>query len=1138
MLLVTPSALGPTTVTVTASDGSGSVSDAFVVTVTDNLPPVVVDPPGDATLVLGDDPLVIDLAAAFTDPEGEELTYACQSSAPGIASVSDCAGGTLTVTPEATGAATITITVSDGSNNIEADFMVTVVLENPPPTVDSPIPDASLALGDAPLVVGPRHRLRRSQRRRADVRVLVECARRGVGGGLRGRHTDGDGRKRGPGHDHRDGERSRRGERVGCVRGDGDESAAGGRRARSPISRSSSAATPFAVDLDTVFVDPNGDALAFSFGVDAGTVQLALDGSVLLVTPSALGPTTVTVTASDGSGSVSDAFVVTVTDNLPPVAVDPPADATLVLGEAPLSLDISGVFEDPEGSSLTLSCSSSVPSVASVGDCSGGTLIVTAVGAGVATVTITASDAVNPGVSIGFTVTVVVDNRAPTVVNPLADTALRLEDAPLVLALASVFDDADEDALVYACSSSAPTVASVADCADGTLIVTPEAEGSATITVTASDPDGASAVDAFVVTVGSNAPPSINNPLADVSLALGDTPLVVDLDAVFADPEGDELTYTCQSSASTVASVSGCFDGTLTVTPEAEGTATITVTASDPESASTSDSFTVTVAGCAPASILAVTPSPLQPERGESVTITAMVAGGQGATLRYRQGGAESFVAMPMTQNGASFTATIPGATITERGVDYVVEARSACGSASQSDLFALRVRIPAGVTSPILPASAERGGYRLISVPLALEEDGAQAVLDDFGAANEGWLMLQLLPPGVTGDQRAAGTDDQWYRDDASAISVVPGSAYWLIVRNGGRFNTGAGTTVSGDESFGIDIRRGWNLVGSPFGHDVPLDRVRMESGAALQLQAYEGAWRNETAAMTPFQGYALYAEAEDRLVVEPSADAVRSSARAEAPQAEKDGRGWAVDITAEIGQARDDNNTALVAPGATAGRDPADWFEPPLVGEYVSVSFATPGNGSPPLTIDARPISEEGVTWPVSVQSNLQGRVALSFEGIASVPDDYVVWLVDEASASVRDLRRNPSYSVSSQGDGAPVRMQLVIGTPGYAQAASGFDSATPLDYALAPSYPNPFRSVATIQYALPSAEHVVMEVFDIVGRRVALLVDEEMEAGYHSVVWDGRGAAGADLASGVYLYRLRAGSFTATQRAVLVR
>ena len=1137
-LTVAAVSVGMTTITVTASDGSGSASDTFVVTVTENLPPVVADPPGDATLVLGEEPLVFDLTEVFTDPEGNSLTFSCSSSVPSVASVSDCASGTLTVTALSVGTTTITATANDGVNpDVSTSFVVTVVPDNRPPVVSTPIPDAALALGDEPLVVDL-------------VTVFVD--------------PDGDDltfvcSSSMPG--------------VAAVSGCVDGMltvtplAVGAATITVTAADGSLSATdvfavtvtnpppvvvrpipdfplllgaePFEVDLDTVFVDPNGDGLAYSFSVDANAVQLALDGSVLLVTPSALGAAEVTVTASDGSGTVSDAFVVTVTNNLPPVVVDPPGDMTLVLGEAPLSIDIGGVFEDPEGSRLSFGCSSSVVSVAVTSGCSNGQLTVTAVGPGVTLVTLTASDGLNPGVSVSFTVTVTRANRAPTVVNPLANATVLLSDPPLLITLAGVFDDADGDALSYTCSSDMPSVASVDGCSDGTLTVTAQAEGTATITVSASDPEGARATDAFVLTVGTNAPPVLDNPLADVAFALGDGPLVVDLEGVFDDPEGETLSYVCQSSAPGVAAVSGCSGGVLIVTPQSEGAATITVTASDPEGASTADAFAATV-GCGAATIVAVTASPRLPEQGESVTITAITGGAQNALLRYREGGSDTFLTVAMAPNGNQFVATIPGERITERGVQYYVDVESSCGAASQSDPSALSVLIPAGIVSPVLPASVERGGYRLVSVPLALEEDGARAVLEDFGAANEGWLLLDLLPPGETGPVRAPGTDNQWYQNDASSISMMPGSGYWLIARDGGRFNTGAGTTIAGAEPFVIDIHSGWNLVGAPFGYDVPLSRIRMESGAPLQLQAYGGQWRNESAGMTPFQGYALYADADDRLLIEPLAEvAPRPVARSDARQAEKEEGGWAVDIIAEIGQARDGNNTALVTPSATEVRDAADWVEPPLVGDYVSVSFASPAAGRPPLTIDARPVPDEGASWPVTVRSNLEGRISLAFEGLDSVPEDYVVWLVDEAAASVRDLRRTPGYAVSSQGNGAPVQMQLVIGTPAYAQAATGFDAAIPSDFGLSPSYPNPFRSVSTIQYALPRAERVVIEVFDVVGRRVATLVDEDVEAGFHSVVWDGRGASGgADLASGVYIYRLRAGSFTATQRAVLVR
>jgi hypothetical protein len=293
----------------------------------------------------------------------------------------------------------------------------------------------------------------------------------------------------------------------------------------------------------------------------------------------------------------------------------------------------------------------------------------------------------------------------------------------------------------------------------------------------------------------------------------------------------------------------------------------------------------------------------------------------------------------------------------------------------------------------------------------------------------------------------------------------------------------------------------------------------------------------------LLPFQGYALRLDADDRLIIDPPAfDAsltarVSASDKAGAWGRRSEGVSWAVDITATLGRALDDNNAARVAPEAADGRDAHDWYEPPPIGDYVSLSFVPP-NVPAPLTVDVRPETEDGAAWPVRVQSNLEGRVDLAFDGLDSVPEEFVVWLIDEASGTVRDLRRDPAYAVVSHGADAPVRLRLVIGTEAYAQTTTGFDGATPADFHLAPSYPNPFRTAATIQYALPTDEHVVIDVFDITGRRVATLVDEVVEAGYHTVVWDGRTNGRARLASGLYLYRLQAGSFTATQRAVLVR
>jgi hypothetical protein len=93
-------------------------------------------------------------------------------------------------------------------------------------------------------------------------------------------------------------------------------------------------------------------------------------------------------------------------------------------------------------------------------------------------------------------------------------------------------------------------------------------------------------------------------------------------------------------------------------------------------------------------------------------------------------------------------------------------------------------------------------------------------------------------------------------------------------------------------------------------------------------------------------------------------------------------------------------------------------------------------------------------------------------------------------------------------------------------------------PAQYELSQNYPNPFNPSTTISFALPHPEHVRLEVFNILGQRVALLTDGVMQAGYYDVSWDGRSAGGALLSSGMYFYRLRSGSFEQTNKMVMVK
>ena len=91
----------------------------------------------------------------------------------------------------------------------------------------------------------------------------------------------------------------------------------------------------------------------------------------------------------------------------------------------------------------------------------------------------------------------------------------------------------------------------------------------------------------------------------------------------------------------------------------------------------------------------------------------------------------------------------------------------------------------------------------------------------------------------------------------------------------------------------------------------------------------------------------------------------------------------------------------------------------------------------------------------------------------------------------------------------------------------------TSLPSDYSLKQNYPNPFNPSTIISYQLPVANDVRLDVFDMLGRRVATLVNSRMDAGTHEVQFDA-----ANLASGVYMYRLQAGSFTQTKRLTLIK
>jgi hypothetical protein len=96
----------------------------------------------------------------------------------------------------------------------------------------------------------------------------------------------------------------------------------------------------------------------------------------------------------------------------------------------------------------------------------------------------------------------------------------------------------------------------------------------------------------------------------------------------------------------------------------------------------------------------------------------------------------------------------------------------------------------------------------------------------------------------------------------------------------------------------------------------------------------------------------------------------------------------------------------------------------------------------------------------------------------------------------------------------------------------------AALPKSFNLSQNFPNPFNATTQIRYAIPQDAKVRLEVVNILGQKVKVLVDGFQTAGFKQVVWDGRNDSGDMVSSGVYFYRINAGTYNHVMKMSLLK
>jgi fibronectin type 3 domain-containing protein len=401
--------------------------------------------------------------------------------------------------------------------------------------------------------------------------------------------------------------------------------------------------------------------------------------------------------------------------------------------------------------------------------------------------------------------------------------------------------------------------------------------------------------------------------------------------------------------------------------------------------------------------------------------------------------------------------------------------------------------------------------------------------------AVVEGWNLRSV--PVETDDMTLAGT----FASCESAFRFTPGSGYAslgdaaLSVGQGGFFNCSSGTVdlTGTPAASSVDVAAGWNLIG-PQAEPVEVASITTEPVGLIESLFFgfaPDAGYASAETLEPTFGYWVKASAAGTIHMDGSGatTAATQAGPAAAPDGSLQEKPLRDAVRLVLTDATGRRQTLYLDAALTEDERSRFALPPVPPGDLFDVRFASGGiaetlaapsgdrtaatteaTAPDPPAPDAHRVDLQGVTFPVTVRvADRAGQAEEAGSGRLRLEDPvhgHSLYLSEEAPEAVLQ---------------GPTDRVLV-----------GLESV-PEAYALGASYPNPASQRVTIEYALPEATEVTVEVYDLLGRRVLQAVGGQKAAGRHTVHLDAR-----RLPSGTYFYRMRAGDFTAAKRLVVVR
>ncbi len=542
-------------------------------------------------------------------------------------------------------------------------------------------------------------------------------------------------------------------------------------------------------------------------------------------------------------------------------------------------------------------------------------------------------------------------------------------------------------------------------------------------------------------------------------------------------------------------------------------------------------------------------PNPSQSSAGRACSLSVQVGGSPDeVSLVFRVGGEPSWDTVAMDLAEETYVGVIPADSLGPRGIEYYFHAVVAGRGwtlpvdSAEHHPYWLQVELE-NETGPDWPSHA----WSMVGFPYDIDpaaDELADVFGDELGVPSDTtWRVGRWSPQTAS------------YQTNSAVGAIERKKGYWLCMAEGAAVGAdGLSAVPDTSQLIGglyydtIALEPGWNQIAAPFAFPVAwADRIA-EPGIQSVAWAYESGTGSQTSYITvdnlePFCGYWVKNDSADnkvlRLPYRSAGSAGSAGAASRTPLANAE-NSWRLTLSLESSHTADRVNMVGVEPDASDGADRYDFSEPPPFDKYVSLAFMRTESDSHRelLAGDIRSDSATGWLFDMLVRGNTGEAAHLSMADCEDLSEHLQVYLVDPESGSAYRLHPDRRLILPQVPTVSGVVYQLAVGSEAFVRDLNATPTTMPDDFALDQNYPNPFNPSTSIRFALPAPQRVRLDVLNILGQRVVTLIDRQLSAGVHTILWDGRNGDGEPVASGVYFYRLDTDGFAASRKMILLK